>query len=367
MKITKEKFLAALSVGARVAQPKATLPVLACVMIEARKAVQRVFLTSTNLDMCISTSTPAVIEKDFSVCLPGSRFTGIVGALAEGEITITVTDRFAISMKCGPSDYRFMGMSGAEFPIRPPIASGVMMELKQQDLADRLNSVAASASDQEQRYIIKSVLVAKTPTGITFVATDGRRMHVNTSNEASDGQLSIIIPDTAVDKLVRLLEGTGKVQVTLDDKQVEFVIDRPDGEIVFQTKVVAGNYPNWRGVLAQYETKGVMVDREGLRKAVKLVALATTEKFSAICLEFKEQKILLTAGDEDTSQDELDCANPHNLSGKVAVNYRFLLDAVNAGTDETTVLNIKEVKPEMSPLAVNCGDLQTMVMPVRLK
>ncbi len=62
---------------------KTTLPVLNNVLLEAAEG--KLFLTTTDLEVCIRTSITAVVEMPGSTTLPAKKFGQIVGVFSGGE------------------------------------------------------------------------------------------------------------------------------------------------------------------------------------------------------------------------------------------------------------------------------------------
>ena len=84
---TKEKLFSALNETNKIIPIRTTLPILSCVLIEAKNS--QVILTATDLEQTIVTKIDAEIPKEGVLAVPGSRFLEIVSALPSGAIEIT--------------------------------------------------------------------------------------------------------------------------------------------------------------------------------------------------------------------------------------------------------------------------------------
>ena len=87
---------------------------------------------------------------------------------------------------------------------------------------------------------------------MTMVATDGRRLalvdeEVDVS-EKSQGEF--IAPAKAVGELKRLLQDKGNVEIRYTENQASFTLkDEKNGSVLIVTKLIEGNYPNYRQVI----------------------------------------------------------------------------------------------------------------------
>lgn len=364
--VNTDKFRATLRLALRTVMGKPTMPILGCVLLEADKEAQRVRISGTNLDTTISTSCPAVIAEDWALCVSGAMMGRVADSVAGADIVLRKV-RTQIELKSAASTFKVHGIDKAEWPAAPATVVGDSMSFAQAALASQLEAVSDAQSDDETRYILNGVYINATKDGVTFVATDGRRLHL--IRQKTEGAItgSLILPAHGVSTLTSLLKSGANATLTLEAKRVYVVIDREDGAIHFTSKVVEGNYPNYRQVIPKVE-QSVNVARAQLSEAVHRVALASSEKSSSIRLSVEGEVLTLSSSSPDfgESTEVLEISNTTKVKGMLAVNPRFLISALDAVEADIVTLGWASGDISINALSVKAGEFDAVVMPVRL-
>ena len=96
----------------------------------------------------------------------------------------------------------------------------------------------------------------------------------------------MIIPTKAVQELQRLLGDAGEVIVKLSDSQISFAI----GDSLLVSKLIEGNYPNYRQVIPGDRNERVVIAREALLETVRRVSLLSSDKSNSVKLVFSENQ-----------------------------------------------------------------------------
>src|SRR5947199_10645270 len=115
-----------------------------------------------------------------------------------------------------------------------------------------MKTTSFAISTDESRYVLNGIYLSLKDHKMTMVATDGRRLalvdeEVDVS-ETSQGEF--IVPAKAVNELNRLLSDKGEVEVRYAENQASFQLKAEKGpSILMVTKLVEGNYPNYRQVI----------------------------------------------------------------------------------------------------------------------
>jgi DNA polymerase-3 subunit beta len=371
MKLTCQTslLLETLAVSTRAITSKASMPVLECVLIRADKDKKRIFITGNSLDVSITASCEASIEESGAMCIAGRRFQNIVAALAGETVAITAL-RHAINVHCGPSRYRFMTIPPEEFPATPVVADGQTMTFAQKRLAEAIASVEPAQSEDATRFILNGTLLQRDEKGsLYFVATDGRRMHANTSEGGVESvPAGIIIPIGSVQRVLSMLAETGDVEVTFNDRFARFVFKSTEGETELTTKLVEGNFPAWKNVIGGISGDVMKIKQVDMVAAIRRSLLALSEKTLAVRLSFSESAVEIKSDSADfgESTETVACENPKKLAASVWLNATFLLEAVESVRTDDVLIHIRPEKPDTSPVGVTDGAaVRAIIMPVK--
>jgi len=298
--IDKEVFQDALNQVQHVVSSRTTLPILSNVLIEADELGLQ--LSTTDLDVTITRRIKADVEVTGSTTMPARRLASIVRELASTDIEISVNEEDAAEVRSGPSFFKILGLPASEFPSLGEFVDAKEFVIEQKLLRDALRKTSYAISTDETRYVLNGVNCIIGEGMLTLVATDGRRLAmVEQDLEFPAGNESgVIIPTKAVNELQRLLNDEGELKVYLTAGQAGFELN--DSNLV--TKLIEGNYPNFRQVIPGDANHRVTIERETLLNAVKRVGLLVNENSNSIKFSFAENQLSFSANSPDIGEAE---------------------------------------------------------------
>lgn len=364
--ITKEQLLSGLQAVQNVVSTRTTLPILSNVLIRAEGA--RVEFTATDLDVTVSCGVEAKVKKVGAVTLPVKRLFSIARELAGGEIDMEVDDKNVCSVRCGSSFYKINGLAAEEFPPMTKFKEDKKVSVAQEKLKGMMKKTSFAISTDEARYVLNGIFISLKDHKMTIVATDGRRLALVDEevdfSEKSQGEF--IIPAKAVNELNRLLADKGDVVIKYAENQAEFTLSDDKGSgVVIVTKLIEGNYPNYRQVIPSETKERISLMREELLHALKRAEIMTSEKANSVKMTFSNNNLAITANSPEVGEARESMAV--NYKGKeisIAFNPKYLIDPLNAlANDEVFIELIDELSPGV--LKIN-GPFLYVVMPMRL-
>ena len=174
------------------------------------------------------------------------------------------------------------------------------------------------------------------------------------------------MPAKAVNELTRLLQDKGEVEINFSDNQAAFTLQDEKGlSALLITKLIEGNYPNYRQVIPGETKERVALGREEFLHALRRAEIMTSEKQNSVKLTFGKNNLAITANSPDVGEARETLAI--NYKGKemaIAFNPGYVIDPLNALTDDEVFM---ELIDELSPgvLKIN-GPFLYVVMPMRL-
>jgi DNA polymerase-3 subunit beta len=364
--ISKEQLLNRLQAVQNVVSTRTTLPILSNVMMRAEGS--RVEFTATDLDVTVCCGVEAGVKKGGSVTVPVKKLFSIARELGATEIDLEVDEKNVCSVRSGSSFYKINGLAAEEFPPLPRFKEEKKVCVTQEKLKSMLRKTSFAISTDEARYVLNGIFLSLKDHKMTIVATDGRRLalvdeEVDVS-EKSQGEF--IIPAKAVNELNRLLQDKGEVSIRYTDNQAEFTLQDEKGfTVVIITKLIEGNYPNYRQVIPGETKERISLQREELLHALKRAEIMTSEKANSVKLAFGKNNLAITANSPEVGEARESIAV--NYKGKemaIAFNPKYLIDPLNAlPNDEVFIELIDELSPGI--LKIN-GPFLYVVMPMRL-
>lgn len=359
--VSKEKLLAGLQTVQNVVSTRTTLPILSNVLLQASEGQLR--LTTTDLDVGVSGGVSAQIEKPGATTLPARRLATIVRELPAAEIQVDVDSKNVASIRCGQSFFKILGLPEEEFPPLPKFDDTRTFTISQQALRDALKKTSYAISTDETRYVLNGILFSFKENKLTLVATDGRRLAlVDLEVEFPRSQeVEIIVPTKAVTELGRLLGDEGDVRLSVGENQIAFQI----GETLLASKLIEGNYPNYRQVIPGEAKERVTLERELFLNAVHRVSLLSSEKSNSVKLVFSKNNIEIAANTPDVGEARESLAVTYKgREFSIAFNPEFLMAPLRALPNDEVYLDLID---EMSPGVIK---IQTpflyVLMPMRI-
>jgi DNA polymerase III subunit beta len=337
-----------------------SLPVLSGVRIDLRGDQLRI--TGTDLELTIEVEVTVSGEGDGATVLPARLAADIVRSLESGAVTVDV-DQEDARISAGRSQFAVRPLSIDDFPRLPDAAAGAVT-LPVVTFGEALRQVARAASGDESRPILTGVLLAAEDDGLRLVATDSYRLAVRdlpgTSVLRSDQK--VLVPSRALNELARLLPSTGDVTLRLGERDATFEV----GGARLSTRLIEGEFPNYRQLIPQHYPNRLTVGRESLLDAVRRVKLLARDS-TPIRLSMSPDSLELTATTQDIGQaaESLD-AKYEGAEMIVAFNPDYLSAGVDAVTADEVVL---ETLDAMKPAVLRSGeasDFLYLLMPVRV-
>jgi len=340
---TKEKLLEGLQQVQNVVSTRTTLPILSNVLLQAKGG--EVLLTTTDLDVGVRGAFEASVEKDGATTLPARRLFTIIRELPSSEVSIEVDGKNAASIRSGQSFFKILGLPEEEFPPLPKFDSAKVVTIRQKDLRDGLKKTSYAISTDETRYVLNGLLFSFKENKLTLVATDGRRLAmVDIELEfPKSHEADIIVPTKAVTELGRLLTEDGEVKVSVGSGQIAFDLNNT----LLVSKLIEGNYPNYKQVIPTETKERVTLERETFLNSLRRVSLLASDKSNSIKLNFSKNNIDITANTPEVGEAKESL--PVSYKGRdfsIAFNPEFLMAPLRAlGEDEVFLDLIDEMSP----------------------
>ena len=364
--ISKDQIIHGLQSVQNVVSTRTTLPILSNVLLEAEG--DRLKLTATDLDVTITCSVEAQVKKAGATTVPVKKLFGIVRELSNSEIELEVDDKNNCSIRAGASFYKVNGLAAEEYPPLPKFKDEKKVSLKQETVKLMMRKTSFAISTDESRYVLNGIFMSLKDHKLTMVATDGRRLALVDEEvdvtEQSQGEF--IVPAKAVNELNRLLQGTGELEIRYSDNQAAFNLKDDKGfSILIISKLIEGNYPNYRQVIPGEAKERVSLQREEFLHALRRAEIMTSEKSNSVKLTFTKNNLAITANSPEVGEARESIAV--NYKGKdmaIAFNPKYMIDPLNSlAEDEVFFELIDELSPGV--LKIN-GPFLYVVMPMRL-
>ncbi|MGB2878773.1 MAG: DNA polymerase III subunit beta [Candidatus Omnitrophota bacterium] len=320
---------------------KSSLPILANVLLEVEKG--RLKLTATDLDIGICSTLPVSASREGAITVPAKKFFDIVRALPEGsDVTLSMKKNNAINIKNGKAHFKILGLPKEEFPQLPLFKDRDSITIPQSLLKEILVMTDFAISKEDTRYVLNGMLIEVKGDKLCVVATDGKRMAMMRKilPKKTLVDREVIVPAKTVQEVKRLLGDEGEVKIQFSDTQILFSFP----EFFIISRLIEGEFPNYRKVIPEESPKKVKVSREELLSATKRASIFTDQDSLAVKLDIQKKKMTISKNTpylgEAKEQIDVDYSGQEDLA--IGFNPKYLIDVLKNMSDEEIVFEVNE-------------------------
>ena len=366
MKFSCEKYLlqSACGIASRAAAGKSPIPALEGLLLQAS---DRLTVTGYDLKKGIYTQLEAEVKEQGSVVVGARLFGEMIRRLPDGIVTISTDINNNVNVKCGKSEFNFMGISPEDYPEMPVVDGVNNIALPQKILGSMINQTIFAVADNDMRPIYTGTLFDIEGEELTLVAVDGYRLAKRSEKleSARMENCSFVVPGSALADIERICGDSEElVKISVGAKHISFSI----GETVVVSRRLEGEFLNYKKSIPESFKYTVKVDRGEFMSAIDRVALIVSERnTSPVRMSFNDGNIdCLCVTPIGRAEDVCTCEG----SGEglqIGFNDRYLKDALKAAAKEE--LNIC-LNSASSPCIITAADgsenFTYMILPVRL-
>ena len=366
MKFSCEKYLlqSACGTASRAAASKSPIPALEGLLLQAS---DRLTVTGYDLKKGIYTQLEAEVKEQGSVVVGARLFGEMIRRLPDGIVTISTDINNNVNVKCGKSEFNFMGISPEDYPEMPVVDGVNNIALPQKILGSMINQTIFAVADNDMRPIYTGTLFDIEGEELTMVAVDGYRLAKRSEKleTARMENCSFVVPGSALADIERICGDSEElVKISVGAKHISFSI----GETVVVSRRLEGEFLNYKKSIPESFKYTVKVDRGEFMSAIDRVALIVSERnTSPVRMSFNDGNIdCLCVTPIGRAEDVCSCEG----SGEglqIGFNDRYLKDALKAAAKEE--LNIC-LNSASSPCIITAADgsdnFTYMILPVRL-
>ena len=364
--ISREKLQEGLSAVTASIPVKTTLPVLANILVETTD--RGIKLSGTDLDIAVSTEVTADVEVTGAVTIPAKKLAEIARELPPAPVKIAAVGEQRITLECGRSKFKLLGLPRDEFPTFPSVKFDESWRIRSGDLQKLISHTAFAVSTEESRPILNGVLWELRPERMSMIATNGHRlakMDVPVVSETAPAH-DLIVPPKALEQVRRLFPAEEELEIGRGENHLGF---RSPFTAVY-TRLIEGPYPNYDQVIPRDNDRTATADKAALISALKRMSVIASDQTHRIRLSFNSGmlKFSVQTPDLGEAQDEL----PIRYTGDqldIGFNAAYLLEILRYIPTDEVRLTFKAPERAATLEPENWSDPASylcLVMPLRL-
>jgi DNA polymerase III subunit beta len=343
-----ETFGKKLALVSRGVSARSTIQLLGGILLEAGDGVVR--LSATDMEISVQTSSPAEVEEEGRVVIPARIFNDIVRSLPGGTFSLEHDDSGGtVRLAAGENEYRIRAYAADDFPQLPGFDAEAAFKMSGDVLVETVEKVSRSYSRDETRPVLTGILISFEENRVRMVTTDSYRLSIKETELATtafEGSREAIIPARAMQEVSRIFSGSDEeeVEVSLSENQALFRV----GDVLFGTRLIDGNFPEYRRLLPTTFEREISVNREDLMGTLRRVNLFAQRQTPPVpvSLSFSEGavEVIVRNGEVGEAHERLPATSEDDFL--ISFNPGYLLDGVSAVDTEKVVFKLNEaLKP----------------------
>ena len=369
--VMQENLARGLQTVSRAVSSRATLPVLANVLLKTEES--GVKLTATNLEIGITCWVPGKVNEPGEITVPAKLITDLVASLPNERIDLELSakDR-TLKVTSAGSRASIKGIDADEFPVVAAIGDEPATSVDARVLREALAEVVFAAASDESRPILTGVLTRLSGDTMTLAAADNYRIAVRsvTLDKPVQPELSIVVPARSYAELMRVLpdaEAPIEITITPNRSQILFHVEGVD----LVSRLIEGQFPNYEPVIPTSHSSRAVLDRESFLAGARRASIFARDSANIVKIELGGDdgdgtgvSITAHAADVGDNANALE-ANVEGSPTTIAFNARYLIDVLtNLGAEEAAL----ELSGPLAPgviRGIGKDDYVHVIMPVR--
>lgn len=356
-----------------VVEKRTTMPILSHVLMSSTD--KGLLLEATDLENTAVVSCDAQTEGEFKIAVPAGILSDLVREIREEEeISVTAKENNWIEVVTSSGSFKIAGLSADDFPKIPEVSSDDLFQVSSERLEEMISKTVFSVSDDEMRRSLSGVFFEKRgEQTLRLVATDGHRLsYVDQKTEGLKLSKDILVPKKAVMEIKRLLRLSKEVRIGSSGNF--FVFELKDENLVFISRVIDAEFPDYMQVVPVSTKNTVKVDADKLLLALRRVSLFSADNVRGggrfVEMAFGEGALLLGAY---LSTGEGRESMPVDYSGdevKLGFNFTYFQDVLDAVGSPEVIIGFSGHKNPVYVVPCEEGEKQdghvNVIMPMEL-
>jgi len=365
--INQKDFYHGVQIVQRAVASRSTLPILKGIYLEAIKD-KGFKLIANNLEMGIEYWVEANIIEEGVFVLPAAELSNILRELPAAEISFQLDEsNYQAKINCLNSRFTLKGYQADEFPQLPEVEGAISFSFNSLTFKEMIEEVKFSTSTDQTQPTLTGGLMVLSPGEISLVATNTYRL-AHSKRELSkaldlEEEIKVILPGTTLNELNHLIaDKEEEMNILLNNSYVRFTFN----EIVFISRLIEGQFPNYKQVIPVDFKSSVKIDRLEFLNAVKRVSLIARLDSNVITLDINQDQMSISSNSSEYGDAlelvEVDLDGPEQ---SINIDANYLMDVLRTLNEE--VVNILLIG-SLNPLTIKKygkDDYIYLIMPVR--
>lgn len=372
LKILQNKLKEGLRVVERIIVKSLTLPILNNILIKTEKNLLN--LSSTNLEIGIKWWGLAKVDEEGAIVIPSRILSDFFSFLEKTPVNLR-TDNQILILETEKYNTKIKGFNPEDFPIIPHLTPQEIIGVKSSVFCQGLEQIVQIPILSSARPEISGIYLSFQKNLITMVATDsfrlGEKKIVLKESSPLQKEYSLILPQRAAKEIINIFgEKEKELKIYFGPNQILFEsemeeIDHPEIQLI--SKLIEGEYPDYRGILPEKFTTLVTLNKNEFLNQLRAASLFAS-KINEIKLKTDTKGGKMEIFSQNPDLGEYRSSLFAKIQGKdleISFNFRFLIDGLSNVKSSQVVFELKGEEEAAVLKGVDDQSYIYLVMPIK--
>lgn len=359
---SKSNLIEGISVVQKAVSTKTTLPILEGILLEAADSFK---MTGNDLEIGIECYIEADIQQAGSVVLNSKMFGEVIRRLPDAEVFIECKENHVVIIECENSHFELKGIPASGFPALPTIQKQNYFEINQKILRDMIKQTLFAVSTDENRPILTGSLIECVNGELNLVSIDGFRLALRKNKIENVSDFNVVVPGKTLGEIGKILQPVDEhITVYYSGNQILFDL----GKCKVVSRLLEGEYLNYRGILPKDSDTRVKTDTKELLSSIERASLLTVDdKRYPVKFKIEDERIIISSNTELGAVREEVRVDMSGNPLEIGFNPRYFIDALRVIEDEQVEIHFTTSVGPCTVKPVEKDKYAYLVVPVRMK
>ena len=365
--INKNIILQELINVSRAISSRNIIPILNGIKFELNN--EGLYLTASDSDLTIKSYIPKDkienVENEGVIIIQSKYLLDIIKKMPGEIINFEVVDDLKIIIYADNSEYNLNCLNSLDYPEIQLEDNTTHIDMNANTLKKMISQTLFAVSTS--RPLLDGLNIKVNGDILECVATDSYRLakKMITLPKAYEEAVNIIIPGRTIGELDKILEDKeDNVEIHIFAKKIMFKYNN----IIFQTNLLNGEYPNTSSFIPTEFTHEVVANLDGFYGSLDRAALLTQSKEKNIVkMELSNDELILSSFASEIGKVEDKIKVKRNITDPMSISFssKYMMDALKTFESEDILINMNT---DSKPIILKASDddsLIQLILPIK--
>ena len=235
----RDDLLLGVNTVAKAVSTKTTMPILQCILIQARDG--SIIMTANDMELGIETSVIGQVFEDGMVAVEAKVFSEIVRRLPNNNVSLVTDEDNGLRITCEKVKFSIPVKNPEEFTFLPDVDRSNRISISQFTLKEMVRQTIFSIAESESNPMMSGELLEVSGSEMRMVSLDGHRISIR-KTELTEiyPRIKVIIPGKTLNEISKLLNSDTEsfVNIFVTDRHILFEFN----DTIVVSRLIEGEY-----------------------------------------------------------------------------------------------------------------------------